>query len=200
MKIGLMGGTFDPIHIGHLFLAEEVANLYALDKIIFLPSGHGPHKDVNRVSDPHIRYEMVEKAIQDHPLFVVSDIETQRTGLSFTIDTIRHFKDLYPEDQLFFITGADAILTIETWREFESLLSACTFVAATRPSIRSKALIEAVKALNQKYHASIQLMDMPQLEISSSDIRKRVRMGRTVRYLVPEVVREMIRCRGLYED
>ncbi len=199
MKIGIMGGTFDPIHVGHLFLAEEVKSAYALDKVIFVPSKIGPHKMNAVKTPPEIRYQMVRCAIADNAAFSVSDIEIKRAGISYTIDTVHHFRRLYPRAEIYFITGADAIVEIETWRDYEALLRGITFIAATRPSLKDEQLRAAIRRLNTVYAANIKMMDMISLEISSSDIRRRRAAGKPIKYLVRRCVEQIIAERQLYE-
>ncbi len=199
MKIGIMGGTFDPIHLGHLFLAQEVISTYALDKVIFVPSKIGPHKINTVKTTPQLRYQMVRCAIADNPDFEVSDIEIKRAGISYTIDTAHHFRKAYSAAEIFFITGADAIVEIETWRDYQLLLSEITFIAATRPSLKDEQLKLAIDRLNQTYSAHIEIMDMLSLEISSSDIRHRFKVGKPIKYLVPACVEQLIGEKHLYE-
>ncbi len=200
MRTGIMGGTFDPIHHGHLFLAQEVMVEYQLDRIIFVPSKIGPHKLARHSTAPHHRLKMVQMATRNHPGFEVSDIEICRSGLSYTIDTIEAFQKEYPEDVFYFITGADAILTIETWRDFKTLLKRVTFIAATRASLDDEHLKKEVARLNKTYQARIIIMDMLDLEISSSVIRSRVALGKPITYLVPEIIEKRIIEEGLYAD
>ncbi|PID80191.1 MAG: nicotinic acid mononucleotide adenylyltransferase [Clostridiales bacterium] len=200
MKIGIMGGTFDPIHLGHLFLAQEVMGAYHLDKVIFVPSKIGPHKMNSVKTTPDVRYEMVKCAIADNQHFDVSDIEIKRQGISYTIDTVRAFKRKYKSDSGYFITGADAIVGIETWREYKTLLKDINFIAATRPSLKDEDLKAEINRLNDTYDVEIQMMDMLNLEISSSDIRRRCKAGRPIKYLVPDCVEKIIMERRLYDD
>ncbi len=200
MKIGIMGGTFDPIHLGHLFLAQEVMDTYKLDKVIFVPSKIGPHKMDCVKTAPEMRYEMVKCAIADNEHFDVSDIEIKRRGISYTIDTVRAFKRKYKSDSGYFITGADAIVGIESWREYKTLLKDINFIAATRPSLKDEELKAAIDRLNDVYNVEIQMMAMLNLEISSSDIRRRCREGRPIKYLVPSCVEKIIMERRLYVE
>ncbi len=198
MKIGIMGGTFDPIHFGHLFLAQEVMSTYGLDKVIFVPSKIGPHKLHQVKTAPQTRYQMVACAIADNAKFEVSDIEIKRAGISYTIDTVNYFKQLYDDAAIYFITGADAIVEIETWRDYRQLLADTTFIAATRPSLQDDELRAAIVRLNRTYGADIKMMDMLSLEISSSDIRRRRASGRPIKYLVADCVVKMIVEEKLY--
>ena len=195
-RLGIMGGTFDPIHYGHLLMAEEARHAFALDEVVFVPNGRPAHKKAYLVSSPEERYAMTLLATGSNPCFSASRIEIERPGPSYTIDTLREFRTLYPElDALYFITGADAVLEILTWHEYDELVRECQFIAVTRPGFVLERLSEIVDAafLNRVHYLPI-----PRLEISSTDIRKRVREGRSIKYLTPEPVEAYIRQQGLY--
>jgi nicotinate-nucleotide adenylyltransferase len=197
-----MGGTFDPIHIGHLVTAEEARHQFELDEVIFVPSARPPHKTDSRQSDANHRLRMVELSISGEPAFSVSDMELRRKGLSYTIDTLRQIHDERgAEAELYFITGADAILEILTWKDPEELLSESRFIAATRPGYPLERLRDSLPESNSAGEAalhSVSAMEIPALAISSTDIRRRVSEGRPFRYLVCESVWSYIRDNGLY--
>lgn len=202
MKLGVMGGTFDPVHIGHLVTAEEARYQFGLDEVIFVPSARPPHKTGVRQSTPEHRLRMVELAVEGNPFLTVSDIEVSRDGPSYTIVTLRSIRMLRGLDAtLFFITGADAILEILTWKDPEELLAESSFIAASRPGHRLDAVREALPEFNSAGEKAVDRvfeMQIPALAISSTDIRERARAGRTFRYLVPEPVWEYVREHGLY--
>jgi nicotinate-nucleotide adenylyltransferase len=202
LRIGIMGGTFDPIHYGHLVTAEEARVQFHLDRVIFVPSGHPPHKEERKSLDPEYRYLMAVIATASNPYFTVSRMEIDRPGPSYTIDTIREIKrELGGEAELFFITGADAILEILTWKEPEKILEECVFIAATRPGYDLRRLEESLPEPEKARHRTdprVLTMEIPALAISSTDIRRRVREGRPIRYLVPEGVAEFIEKHGFY--
>lgn len=201
MRLGVMGGTFDPIHIGHLAAAEEARDRFELDKVIFIPSARPPHKGGVTYSSPEARLEMVRLAIQDNSSMEVSDIEINRDGLSFTIDTLHRLREIYGADtELFFIIGADAILEILTWKEPEALFSQCRFIAATRPGYSLAELHEALAGLTAGAEDNICRMEIPDLAVSSTFIRERVAAGKPFRYLVPEPVWRYIRENNLYRE
>lgn len=201
MRLGIMGGTFDPIHIGHLVAAEEARDGFELDKVVFIPSARPPHKGGVTYSSPEARLEMVRLAIQDNPSMEVSDIEINRKGLSFTIDTLHKLHEIYGGDTgLYFITGADAILEILTWKEPEALFSQCIFIAATRPGYSLDELHEALAGLDAGALDNVRQMEIPGLAVSSTFIRERVAAGKPFRYLVPEPVWRYIKEKGLYRD
>jgi len=197
--IGIMGGTFDPIHFGHLRAAEEVRQGFGLERVIFVPSGRPPHKQASEVTPPEHRYLMTLLATVDNPHFAVSRTEIDRTGNSYTLDTLRELRKEYGADTVFyFITGLDAILSVRSWAHWEDLFSLTDFVAVTRPGYSIRGLSELEKALGPDKSAKIHTFPVTLLAIASTDIRKRVREGKSIRYLVPECVDEYIRKEALY--
>lgn len=200
-RIGIMGGTFDPIHYGHLVLAEEIRHKFDLDKIIFVPAGTPPHKEYYAITDKELRYSMTLLASMSNPYFEVSKMEIESAQVSYTINTIKKIKELLNNDatEIFFITGADAIMSIETWRDYKELLSLCSFIGATRPGIHVEHLEEKIDYLRTKYDAKIYLTHIPGLAISSTDIRNRVKDGCTIKYLLPEAVETFIHEHNLYK-
>jgi len=192
LKIGVMGGTFDPIHNGHLVTSEEARYQFGLEKVIFIPSARPPHKREVRRSPFEDRYRMVELAVEGDPFLSVSMLEMEREGLSYTIDTLRELHRIHGRDaELFFITGADAILEILTWKGPAEIFAESQLIAATRPGYSLERLKEALPEFNSHGEPSIgrvHAMEIPSLSISSTDIRERVREGKPFRYLVPEPV------------
>lgn len=193
-RLGLMGGTFDPIHYGHLFIAETARQAFALDQVVFVPNRQ-PALDKGRtVSPADDRCAMTTLAIASNPHFALSRVELDRPGPSYTLDTVRHFRPLCPDPAaLFFILGADAVRDLRRWHEPDALLASCRFLAAARPGF-DLASLRADAAL----WARVDVLPVPLLEISSTDLRRRVREGRSVKYLLPEAVEEYIREQGLY--
>jgi len=202
LKIGIMGGTFNPVHHGHLVAADEALYQFKLDKVIFIPSGDPPHKNFNEETIAEHRYLMTVIATSANKKFFVSRIEIDRKGKSYTIDTIRELKKMYGENTgLYFITGADAILEILTWKKTEEIMQLCSFIAATRPGYNISRIQELKEMLFKKTNNNIEkifVMEVPALAISSTDIRKRVKEGRPIDYLVPEGVSNYILKHGLY--
>lgn len=196
-RIGIMGGTFDPIHYGHLAVAEEARIKYKLSKIIFIPSGLPPHKD-RKVSDSFHRWNMALIATLDNEDFGVSTMEVERKGPSYTIDTLKEIKNSHPNSQLYFILGADAFYDIETWSRVDEVFKMAIFVGATRPGSTSKKLKDHVEYISKKYNGTINMINVPSLEISSTDIRRRVREGLSIKYLVPWGVCSYIKKYNLY--
>ncbi|GIU96967.1 MAG: putative nicotinate-nucleotide adenylyltransferase [Actinomycetota bacterium] len=194
-RIGVMGGTFDPIHYGHLVTAEEALHQFSLDEVLFVPTGRPWMKEHDVVSPAEDRYLMTVIATASNPRFAVSRMEVDRDGPTYTVETLRSLKaELGPDTQLFFITGADAVLEIVQWKEPEELFDLAHFIAATRPGY-DLASFEAHAPLA---HPGITVMHIPALAISSTDIRGRVRQGRPIRYLVPEGVNSYVQKAGLY--
>jgi nicotinate-nucleotide adenylyltransferase len=203
LAIGLMGGTFDPIHLGHLVTAEEVRIQFGLDKVIFVPSGYPPHKELKEVSDAQHRYLMTVLATITNPHFSVSrvEIDSPSESLTYTIDTIRYFHELYQgEADLYFITGADAILEILTWKDYRELLSICSFIAATRPGYTLSKLEETIGGVCPEVLSNIHVLEIPAMAISSTFIRDRVSEGNPVKYLTTDSVGQYILKNGLYRN
>ena len=197
-RIGIMGGTFDPIHIGHLVTAEAVRVEYQLDEVIFIPAANPPHKNEDSVTKAMHRYIMTAMATYSNPFFHVSAIEMERPGPSYTIDTIYALKKQYGANtDLFFITGADTIQEIPTLDRIEELLGLCHFIAATRQGC--KITLEQIKDhFGQLGKEKIHRLNTPELEISSTDIRDKVKNMISIKYLVPESVEKYIYKEKLY--
>lgn len=187
MKIGILGGTFNPIHIGHLILAEEAREKLALDKIIFVPSYLPPHKDNSDVAPARHRYGMVRLAIRTNKYFSASDTEIKRKGRSYTIDTLKEFKKTYPKDELFFIIGSDLLNYLDEWKDLSRILEMVRFIVATRPGF----LLERIPSY-------ISTIPIRAVDISGFEIRRAIRENKSFRYLVPEAVYGYIIRKRLY--
>lgn len=185
MKFGILGGTFNPIHWGHLLLAETARDRFGLDRVLFIPVYQPPHKSGKGILPGAIRFELVQLAIRDHPAFVVSDIELQRESVSYTLDTVKVLREQLPMAKLFLIMGQD-MLAVQ-WKGWEEITQLCTVVVAARPGGKTRRRAGSVKSFK-----------MPQVDISSSDIRARVAAGRSIRYLVPAAVERYIHEHQLY--
>ena len=198
---GIMGGTFDPIHYGHLVTAEGARYTFGLDQVLFLPSGRPPHKRDAQVSDAEHRYMMTVLATLTNPYFEVSRLEIDRGGISYTIDTLRALREqLGPETELFFITGADAIFDIASWKDSDECLALAHFVAATRPGFSLEDLPESTRQWVARHQERFHMLQVPAMAISSTEIRQRVREGCSIRYLVPEPVEHYVRRQRLYNQ
>jgi nicotinate-nucleotide adenylyltransferase len=196
MRLAIMGGTFDPIHYGHLIAAEEARQRFELDRVVFVPCGTPAHKKSYEVTPPEHRYVMVALATASNSAFSVSREELERAGPSYAIDTIRRFRRAgAPDAELFFITGADAILEIGTWHENGRLLEECRFIAVTRPGYD---LGRLGRELGDERARLIEVLHVPGIDISSTEIRARAGEGRSLRYLTPDVVVQYIEQHGLY--
>lgn len=197
-RIGIMGGTFDPIHYGHLVAAETARIELELDKVLFIPTGLPPHKETRLVTDPNLRYAMVEMSIKNNENFQVSRMEIDRKGPTYTIDTLRILKRYLPKQEIFFITGTDALKELLTWREPEEIISLARIIGVSRPGYDSQGLLENI-LLNYPFMKDrVSLLEVPALAISSTDIRKRVSCGKSIRYLLPDEVRLFIEQNKLY--
>lgn len=189
MKIGVLGGTFNPIHIGHLVLAQECLFRFKLGKVIFVPAHIPPHKGVEGDVSAVDRLEMVRRAVKDEPLFEVSAYEIDKKGTSYSIETIEHFKDMYGKDvEIYFLAGSDWAETLSTWKEIDRILKLTTFVVAARPGW----------GIKSPYRDKITVIDIPGIGVSSSMVRERVGKGEPVDYIVPKEVVEYISDKRLY--
>jgi nicotinate-nucleotide adenylyltransferase len=192
-RLGVMGGTFDPIHYGHLVTAEEALHQFGLEGVIFVPTGRPWLKERTDVSPPEDRYLMTVIATASNPLFQVSRMEVDRDGPTYTVDTLRGLKAELDAD-LFFVTGADAVMEIVQWKQQTELFALAHFIAATRPGYD----IAAFEAHAPRANPDITVMNIPALAISSTDVRSRVAAGGPIRYLVPEGVKSYIEKAELY--
>lgn len=200
-SIAIMGGTFDPIHYGHLVTAEAVRHRFQVDKVVFIPTGRPAHKTDKEVTHNEHRYLMAVLATMRNENFEVSRLEIDRPGITYTIDTIEQLKKMCrPDVRLYFITGADAIHQIMSWKEPERLLSLCDFVAVTRPGYQKNQMFEEIGELREKFESRIHYMEVPALAISSSDIRTRAQKGMPIQYLLPQEVEDYIHKFGLYRN
>lgn len=193
-----MGGTFDPIHNGHLVAASEVADLLGLDEVVFVPTGQPWQKD-RRVTAAEDRYLMTVIAIASNPQFSVSRVDVDRTGPTYTTDTLRDLRARYPDCELFFITGADALGSILTWQGWEELFELATFIGVSRPGyeLTDTHITDAVDRLPDD---ALRLVEVPALAISSTDCRIRAARGRPIWYLVPDGVVQYVAKRNLYRE
>lgn len=197
-KVGIMGGTFNPIHIGHLIMAENAYEQFELDEVIFMPSKNPPHK-LNQViiSDSH-RLNMVKAAINDNPHFSISTLEIDREGITYTADTLRTLTEENPNTEYYFIIGADSFFQIETWKEPEVIFSLSHIIAASRYQLSEEAMQEQVMYLSKKFKGKIDLLSSPTIELSSKAIRTRMEEGKSIKYYVPAQVYRYILENRLY--
>ena len=199
LRIGIMGGTFDPVHYGHLVTAEGARCEYELDHVLFLPSGKPPHKSMQNVSNAEHRYMMTVLAILTNPHFEVSRLDIDREGISYTIDALRSLQKFYGLDtELFFITGADAIFEIADWKDSDEYMTIAHFIAAARPGFCLEELPQATQDWVGQHGDRFHVLKVPAMAISSTEIRDRVKKGISIRYLVPEPVEHYIKRHNLY--
>lgn len=213
LRLGLFGGTFNPIHYGHLRSAEEVCEALALTHLWFIPAGHPPHKTTPDITPFEVRLEMTRLAVGDHPVMSVSDLEGRRPGRSYSIETLRQIRrEVGPTWELFFILGLDAILEIATWKDYQDLFTLCHFVVLDRPGYDRRRLgevligevhprfrsLEAEPGFQHPSGHRVVFQETTLMDISGTSIRNMVRQGRSIRYLLPEAVRRYIIKHKLY--
>lgn len=195
--IGVFGGSFNPIHIGHLILAESARQEFHLEKVIFIPTGDTPNKDMHYV-DKIDRFHMVELAIQGNPYFEISSIEMERTGPSYTVDTIHQVKKMIGDEyKIYFLAGTDAVADLPTWKYNKELLSICDFICAGRSGSTDK-LNKSVSYFGELGKERIHFLKMPELEISSTDLRRRIENNMSVTYMIPDAVIKYIKEKQIY--
>ena len=220
MRVGIMGGTFNPIHYGHLVAANEVCAAFVLDTVFFVPAAIPPHKDQTGIIDPHHRLMMTTLATLSHPRFLVSAVEIDRQGASYSVETVAAFKERYPESRaLYFILGIDAFLDVATWRQPDVLLRSCHVIVTSRPGYNLRELLgsplqqlsaaypglafEATEGKHTGFRVSgtpyqIYAQEITHVDISATRIRQRVKTGHTITYLLPESVEAYIHKQQLY--
>src|SRR5215210_8256332 len=197
MRVGIFGGTFDPIHQGHLIIAEQVAEALGLARVVFVPGGVPPHKAASSIEAPvEDRYEMVERAVRGNERFVVDRVEVDAGRMMYSVETVPIVKQRYEGDEWFFISGADEVSNLLSWKEPDALLEEARMVAATRPGYDGSNLDRLAAALS-KFHRILPV-DVARVDISSTGSRRMLREGKSVRYRVPEAVHELIQDSGLY--
>ena len=188
MKIGILGGTFNPVHIGHLILAEEAREKLSLGKIIFVPANLPPHKDNGDIAAAESRLRMLKLSVKGNKYFGVSDTEIKRQGRSYTIDTIKEFKQKYPADELYFIIGSDLLTYLDEWKDLNEINKLVKFIAATRPGYPL-----------EKIPACIQTLGIRAVDVSGFEVRRCIKENKSFRYLVPEAVFKYINKKRLYK-
>lgn len=200
-KIGILGGTFDPIHVGHLIIGEKAYEQLKLDQVLFMPSGNPPHKKdrAGRASDDQ-RVEMVRRAIAGNPHFQLSLAEMHEEGYSYTYRTLEHLKAENPDTDYYFIIGADSLFSLESWMMPERILAACTLVVATRNHTSVERLDQEMERLSLKLHGQFRRLDTLNIDISSAMLREWLQESRSIRYYTPESVREYIYQENIYQS
>jgi len=195
VRIALFGGTFDPVHYGHLRLAEEAREAAGLERVLFVPAHMSPFRQQEPISLPRHRIDMARLAIADNPAFEVSELEIQRGGVSYTVNTVAALRAAYPDAELYLILGADALKGFPNWHQAEAIAQECCLLVGMRPNYDLQAVLEH---LPDAIRARVQPVPMTPLDISASDLRQRIRTGRSIRYLTPPDVIEYIQQHRLY--
>lgn len=200
-RVGIMGGTFDPIHIGHLILGENAYQQFGLDCVLFMPSGNPPHKkERNGRASTQERIDMVALAIEDNPHFVLSLEETHENGYTYTRETLARLTRENPDTDYYFIMGADSLFAFESWKEPQGICDLCTILVAVRNDVRTKDMDSQIAYLTEKYHGQIQKLDTPNIEISSEALREHISQRRSLRYYMPSDVAKYIYTHHLYSS
>lgn len=198
-KIGILGGTFNPIHYGHLLLAENSYQQFALDEVLIMPTKNPQYRTISSDISEETRCDMIALAIADNPHFTLSYEELNREGATYTVDTLSIMKEKSRDVEFYFIMGADSLFHLETWKSADKILSLCHIIAAPRTAQSTSDIESQIDYLMAKYEtAQIHLLNTPNLDISSHGIRKRIRSEQTIRYLVPKNVEDYIRTHKLY--
>ena len=200
-RIGVLGGSFDPLHYGHLILAEQIRQEANLDEVILMPAYVNPFKEEVPPAEGRHRLAMLQLAVSEHPFFAVSDLELRREGPSYTYDTLAQLKaEQYPQDDLFFIMGTDSFYALESWHKAKELIEGFSFLIGMRKGYDEDELKRTIERLNETYPLRAEYVRIPELEISSTDIKKRILEGKSVRFLLPDSVIAYIRENALYLD
>lgn len=197
-QIGIMGGTFDPPHLGHLMIAEQMRETLNLDQVRFMPNGQIVYKETSRMATPKQRLEMVRLAIQGNPAFVVDTTEIDWVGTTYTYQTMEFLTQREPDAEFTFLMGADSLDYMERWKYPERIFSCCKIAAVLRPGFSLKHMQEKQRELESRFGARITLVESPQILLSSTELRQRLKDGKSVRYLIPEAVDAYIKKHGLY--
>ncbi|MBR9804194.1 MAG: nicotinate-nucleotide adenylyltransferase [Rubinisphaera brasiliensis] len=200
MKIGILGGTFDPVHLAHLLLAETCREECGLDQVRLLPASNPPHKQGETISPAKQRIAMLEFAVAGFPEFVVDRREIKRDGLSYTWQTLTEFREEFPEDELFFLMGSDSLRDLMTWKQPETIAELATLVAVNRGPISAEQMNAYLEPLPEVIRKAIRFVQMPAVDISASEIRDRARAGRSLRFLTPRPIERYIVEQGLYRE
>jgi len=198
LKLGILGGTFNPPHIGHLVCAQEAHAQLGLDRVVLMPAGEPPHKQIAADPGAEARAELCRLAVGDDARFGVSRLELDRPGRSYTVDTLKALRDEHPQDDLTFIVGGDMARSLPTWREPEAMLELATLAVAERAGSEREEIRGELRALGVASMQRVRFFDMPRVDVSSSLVRERVATGRPIRYLLPDAVAEAIAANGWY--
>ena len=197
-RYGMMGGTFNPIHLAHLYIAYEAKEVLSLDKVIFMPAGNPPHKKYSPIIDSKYRFDMVQRAIEKYEGFIISDYEINKEGYSYTFETLEYLKEKEKDAEIFFISGGDSLMALEKWKNPELVLKNCTFVVFNRGEYTKEKLEIQKLKIEEKYDSKIILLDVADIDISSSMIRERIEKGKRVDFFLSKEVMDYIEDNQLY--
>ena len=198
MKIGIIGGTFDPIHNGHLIIGENIRDSLDLDEVIFIPAGQPPHKNGSYFQSAQDRLNMVSLTIESNPKFSLSDMEIKSKDTSYTFSTLKKLKEENKETDYYFIIGADSLFNLDDWYRFKDLSKLTNFALRSRLGHSKDEIMDRIRFLQDEYACNIIYLEGPLIEISSSEIRNRIRLNKSIKYLVPDPVKEYIEKHNLY--
>jgi nicotinate-nucleotide adenylyltransferase len=196
LRVGILGGVFNPPHIGHLVCAQEALVQLELEAVLFMPVGRAPHREIEDDPGAEIRVEMCERAVAGDERIEVSRLEVERDGPSYTVDTLRELRERSPDDEVFWLMGGDQAASLPSWREPEEVLSLATVAVVPRTGWHREEVV--IRLVKLKGAAQVVFFDMPRIDVSSSMVRRRVAQGKPIRYLVPDTVAELVTERGLY--
>lgn len=199
VRVGILGGTFNPIHLGHLLTGECAYEQFELDEVVFMPSKTPPHKSIEENVSAKNRADMVKLAIEDNPHFTFSGMELERSGVTYTVDTLRLLNEMHPDREYYFIIGGDSLFSFHKWRETGEILKRVTVLAASRYGVPEENVQSQIDFLKKEFGGRIEKIAMPTIDISSSGIRQKIKEGGDIRYYVPEDVRLYIQKNGLYK-
>lgn len=198
-RIGIFGGTFDPIHYGHLLAAQSAAEEFCLDRVIFLPTGQSPHKPCHQVTNPILRCGMVQAAIRDNPSFALSSMEAENPGIHYTYRTLQEFGRIYPNARLYFIMGEDSMDDFALWKHPQEICRLAVILVAARHDGMSR-LDAKIEAFSKEYGADAHMLHAPNFSVSSREIRSRIRAGKSVQYMIPKEAAAWILEHSLYAE
>lgn len=197
---GIFGGSFNPVHIGHLILAEYIRNEFKLDRIMFIPANIPPHKTEERMESAQHRFNMLNLALESNENFIISKIELNRKGPSYTVDTLTELSRTYSGEELYFICGADSLMNFYTWRNIGEIFRLAHIIIAGRAKINDEEFSKMTESLRKQFNARILISQSPLIDISSTQIRERIQKGLSIKYLVPDKVENYIRLHRLYME
>ena len=200
MRMGILGGTFDPVHYGHLLMAEICRQQLNLDQVRFIPAGQPPHKPGRKITDGHVRADMLQLAVSGYPEFVIDRRELKRSGPSFTVDTLAELKRESTAAELFFLIGADSLRDLLTWREPDRISQLATLVVCNSPGVPLPSMEQAVSWVGSEIASRIALVSMPGTDLSATEMRQRVANGQSLRFMTPRAVEALIQQHQLYVE